>query len=56
MLYYDRIDLSEGIDVSKSSKSKKFVVCTTGIFAIELYLKNLFAMVVMICCNGYVLI
>ena len=30
MLYFDRIDVSEGIDVNKTSKSKE---CdTTGIF------------------------
>ena len=27
MLYYDRIDLSEGIDVAKSSNSKKCIIC-----------------------------
>ena len=27
MLYYDRIDLSEGIDVGKSDISKECIVC-----------------------------
>ena len=27
MLYYDRIDLSEGIDVNKTSKSKESHIC-----------------------------
>ena len=26
-LYYDRIDVSEGIDVNKTSKSKKWDIC-----------------------------
>ena len=27
MLYYDRIDLTEGIDVAKSNNSKKCTIC-----------------------------
>ena len=27
MLYYDRIDVSEGIDVSKTSESKERDIC-----------------------------
>ena len=27
MLYYDRIDLSEGIDVAKSNNSKECIIC-----------------------------
>ena len=27
MLYYDRIDVSEGIDVNKTSESKEFDIC-----------------------------
>ena len=27
MLFYDRIDVSEGIDVNKTSKSKEFYIC-----------------------------
>ena len=32
-LYYDRIDISEGLDVSKTSESKECDIChTIGIF------------------------
>ena len=27
MLYYDRIDISKGIDVNKTSESKEYNVC-----------------------------
>ena len=27
MLYYDRIDVSEGIDVNKTSETKKYNIC-----------------------------
>ena len=27
ILYYDRIDVSEGIDLSKSSATKEFIIC-----------------------------
>ena len=27
MLYYDRIDISEGIDFTKSNRSKEFMIC-----------------------------
>ena len=27
MLYYDRIDISKGIDVNKTSESKECVIC-----------------------------
>ena len=27
MLYYDGIDLSEGIDLTKSNNSKEYIVC-----------------------------
>ena len=27
MLYYDRIDVSEGIDVNKTNASKEYSVC-----------------------------
>ena len=27
MLYYDKIDVSEGIDVNKTNKSKKCIIC-----------------------------
>ena len=32
MLYYDRIDLSEGIDIYKTSASKECVFFTIGMF------------------------
>ena len=52
MLEYDRIDLSEGIDVNKSiSTSKKNVTrVVIGISLIKiLIIKNICVMVVMIC-------
>ena len=27
MLYYDRIDISEGIDLTKSNKSREYMIC-----------------------------
>ena len=30
MLYYDRIDLSEGIDLAKSNSSKNLIFITIG--------------------------
>ena len=32
MLKYDKIDISEGIDVNKTNKSKECMFCITGIF------------------------
>ena len=32
MLYYDRIDLIEGIDVAKSNNSKKCITCDNWLF------------------------
>ena len=33
MIYYDRIDISEGIDANKRSASKEYILfVTTGIF------------------------
>ena len=32
MIYYDRIDVSEGIDVNKTSKLKNVIFVTIGIF------------------------
>ena len=32
MIYYDRIDVSEGIDVNKTSKLKTVIFVTIGIF------------------------
>ena len=47
MLEYERIDISEGIDVNKTNLSKKFV--TVGILKIlVLSMNDIFAMIVMI--------
>ena len=49
MLYYDRIDISEGIDPTKSNKSKEYMICSFLI--IYLHIKNIkimYAMVAMI--------
>ena len=27
MLYYDRIDVSEGIDINKTNACKKYIIC-----------------------------
>ena len=27
MLYYDRIDIREGVDFTKSNKSKEYMIC-----------------------------
>ena len=32
MLYYEGIDVSEGIEVNKTSKSKEWIFVTIGIF------------------------
>ena len=32
MLYYDRIDVFEGIDINKTSASEECDVVTTGVF------------------------
>ena len=32
MIYYDRIDVSEGIDVNKTSDQKSVIIVTIGIF------------------------
>ena len=32
MLYYDRTDISEGIDFSKSSNSKEYMICHYWLF------------------------
>ena len=51
MLEYDRIDLSEGIDVNKNILTTKNVICVViGILLIKiLIIKNICVMVVMIC-------
>ena len=35
MLFYDRIDISEGIYANKTSKSKRVIFVTIGIFSIR---------------------
>ena len=35
MLYYDRIDISEGIDISKTSESKDCDICHYCFFQIK---------------------
>ena len=35
MLYYDKIDVSEGIDVNKTSASKECIVCHHCCFLIK---------------------
>ena len=32
MSYYDRIDVSEGIDINKRSTSKEYIICHYGNF------------------------
>ena len=49
MLEYDRIDISEGIDVNKTSASKNMIFFTIGILKILiLSMNHILAVVVMI--------
>ena len=49
MLEYDRIDISEGIDVNKTNGSKEYDIYHYWYFKdIGLSMKHIFAMVVMI--------
>ena len=49
MLQYDRIDVSEGIDINKTSASKERDICHYWYFKIlVLNMKHMFAMVVII--------
>ena len=49
MLEYDRIDISEGIDVNKTNLSKECDICHYWYFYIKtLNTNHIFAMVVMI--------
>ena len=49
MLEYDRIDISEGIDVDKTNKSKNVCFVIIGIFYIKtLVMDHIFVMVVII--------
>ena len=50
MLQYQKIDISEGIDINKTNASKECELCTIGFFKIlDLNLKNMFVINVMIC-------
>lgn len=48
MLYYDRIDLSAGIDPVKSNNSKEYMVYHYWFLIMGLNFKILFSIVVMI--------
>ena len=49
MLWYQKIDISEGIDINKTSASKECELCTIGFWKIlGLNLKNIFVTNVMI--------
>ena len=48
-LEYDRIDISEGIDINKTNASKSVIFVITGIFKIlVLNMNHIFAMLVAI--------
>ena len=49
MLEYERIDISEGIDLNKSDKSKECDICHYRFFYTKtLIINHIFAMIVMI--------
>ena len=49
ILEYDRIDISEGVDVNKTICRKNVIFVTIGILKVlVLIMKNIFAMAVMI--------
>ena len=49
MLEYDRIDISEGIDLNKTNKSKESMLCHYWYFYIKiLVMDHIFVMVVII--------
>ena len=49
MLEYDRIDISEGIDINKTNASKKCDICHFGTLWINnLSMHHIFTMVVMV--------
>ena len=49
MLEYDKIDISEGIDIYKTSASKECDICNYWYFSIKtLIMDHIFAMEVMI--------
>ena len=47
MLYYDRVDISKGIDPTKSDKSKEYIICHNFFLIMETNFKIMYAMVVM---------
>ena len=47
MLYYDRIDISIGIDPTKSNKSKECMICDYCFLIMDSNFKILYAMVSM---------
>ena len=54
MLYYDRNDVSEGIDINKTSASNECDICYSWYFLEGLSFMAIFAMDVMMCFNdGY---
>ena len=49
MLEYDRIDISEGMDINKTNASKNVIFLTIGILkTLVLTMNHIFAMVVLI--------
>ena len=49
MLEYDRIDISEGIDINKTDASKECDICHYWYFKVlVLNMKHIFAMVVIV--------
>ena len=48
MLYYDRINISEGIDLAKSNDSKECMICHYCFLIMDSNLKIMYVMVVMI--------
>ena len=48
MLYYDRIDISEGIYIAKINNSKKCTISIIDFLSMDSSFKILYAMVVMI--------
>ena len=50
MLYYEVIDMSEGIDLTKSNKSKRMQdFATTGFFVMDSNFKILYVIFAMVC-------
>ena len=48
MLYYDRIDISEGIDLAKCNNSKEFLICHSWFLIMDSNFKILYVMVVIL--------